>query len=188
MFRGMAPPRIWPAGPPAAPTSRLSLSTPPKGAAFPAGGGLPWRLGRVWRFAIALIRLAPERVERLVRAGMGGRGELTDGAWARLRPLPPQNGRRGQQWRDHRQVINVILWRLPVGAPWHDVPTRYGPRQICCDRSVRWRRDGMWDRLPAYVRSTADATGDIVRVVCVDRTSVRARRPGRGAPTTRPGQ
>ena len=72
----------------------------------------------------------------------GGRGELTDGAWARLQPLLPQNGRRGKQWRHHRQVINGILWRLRVGAPWRDVPERYGAWQTCYDGFVRWRRDG----------------------------------------------
>ncbi len=73
---------------------------------------------------------------------MAKRGELTDGAWAQLRPLLPRNGRWGGQWRDHRQVINGILWRLRVGAPWRDVPARYGPWQTCYDRFVRWRRDG----------------------------------------------
>src|SRR6186997_2357041 len=101
---------------------------------------------------------------------MVGRGELTNAAWARLRPLLPQSGQRGGQWRDHRQVINGILWRLRVGAPWRDVPARYGPWQTCYDRFVRWRRDGTWDRLLARVQADADARGEIGRVVCVDGT------------------
>jgi len=39
-------------------------------------------------------------------------GELTDTAWDRLMPLLPKNGHSGKQWRDHRQVIDGILWRL----------------------------------------------------------------------------
>lgn len=49
---------------------------------------------------------------------MVGRGELTEAAWAVIAPLLPAPGRRGGQWRDHRQVINRILWKLRTGAPW----------------------------------------------------------------------
>ena len=62
------------------------------------------------------------------------RGELTDEAWARIAPLLPENGRRGGRWRDHREVVNGILWKLRTGAPWRDLPERYGPWQICYDR------------------------------------------------------
>jgi len=112
---------------------------------------------------------------------MAKRGELTNAAWARLRPLLPVNGMRGGQWRDHRQVINGILWRLRVGAPWRDVPTRYGPWQTCYDRFVRWRRDGTWDRLLAHIQAEADASGEIAWVVCIDGTVVRAHQHAAGA-------
>ena len=58
-----------------------------------------------------------------------GRGELTDKAWAAIEPLLPAGGGRGQPWRDHRQVINGILWKLRTGAPWRDLPERYGAWQ-----------------------------------------------------------
>jgi pimeloyl-ACP methyl ester carboxylesterase len=48
---------------------------------------------------------------------MVGRHELTDTAWARIEPLLPATGGRGGRWRDHRQVINAILWQLRTGAP-----------------------------------------------------------------------
>ena len=70
-----------------------------------------------------------------------GRGELTDAAWAKIAPLLPPAGRPGGRWRDHRTVINGILWKLRTGAPWRDLPERYGPWQTCHDRYVRWRRD-----------------------------------------------
>src|ERR671929_107677 len=80
---------------------------------------------------------------------MVGRGELTERAWARIAPLLPSGRRRGKQWADHRRVINGILWKVRTGAPWRDLPERYGPWQTCYDRFVRWRRDGTWDRLLA---------------------------------------
>jgi len=55
------------------------------------------------------------------------RGELSDAAWKQIEPLLPGNGRKGGQWRDHRQVINGIIWKYRTGAPWRDVPSRYGP-------------------------------------------------------------
>ena len=59
------------------------------------------------------------------------KGKLTDEAWARIAPLLPEYGRRGGRWRDHREVVNGILWRLRTGAPWRDLPERYGPWQTC---------------------------------------------------------
>ena len=130
---------------------------------------------------------------------MVGRGELTDRAWAQLAPLLPRNQRRGGRWRDHRSVINGILWKLRTGAPWRDLPERYGPWQTCHDRYVGWRRDGTWDRLLAHAQTKSDAVGELEWVVSVDSSSVRAhqhaagarKRPARadangGMPVTRP--
>ena len=65
------------------------------------------------------------------------RGELTDEAWGRIAPLLPEGGRRGGRWKDHRTVVNGILWKLRTGAPWRDLPERYGPWQTCYDRFAR---------------------------------------------------
>lgn len=63
-----------------------------------------------------------------------GRGELTDKAWVVIEPLlPPQQG-GGRRSRDHRQVINAILWKLRTGAPWRDLPDRYGPWKTAYER------------------------------------------------------
>ena len=48
---------------------------------------------------------------------MVGRGELTEEAWATSRHCCRRVVRRGGQWRDHRTVINGILWKLRTGAP-----------------------------------------------------------------------
>ena len=112
---------------------------------------------------------------------MVGRGELTDAAWAQIAPLLPENGRRGKQWRDHRTTINGILWKLRTGAPWRDLPERYGPWQTCYDRFVRWRRDGTWDRLLAHAQTKSDAVGEVVWEVSVDGTVARAHQHAAGA-------
>ena len=56
------------------------------------------------------------------------RKELTEEQWRKIAPLlPPQKPRRGRPARDHRVVVNAILWVLRTGAPWRDLPERYGP-------------------------------------------------------------
>ncbi len=124
-------------------------------------------------------------------AGGVGRGELTDMAWAVLEPLLPANGRRGQQWADHRRVLNGILWKLRTGSPWRDLPERYPPWQTCHARLGRWQQDGTWDRLLTHVQTRCDAVGEVAWEVSVDSTVVRAHQhaagaPKKGAPRQRP--
>jgi transposase len=112
---------------------------------------------------------------------MVGRGEVTDAAWTVIAPLLPANGRRGQQWRDHRQVVNGVLWKLRTGAPWRDLPERYGPWRTVYARFARWQRDGTWDRLLAHVQTRSDAVGEVVWEVSIDSTVVRAHQHAAGA-------
>jgi transposase len=111
---------------------------------------------------------------------MVGRGEITDAAWEQIEPLLPKNGRKGGRWRDHRTVIDGILWKLRTGAPWRDLPERYGPWQSCFDRFNRWRRDGTWDRLLEHAQTKSDAVGEVEWEVSVDDTVVRAHSTPRG--------
>jgi transposase len=76
---------------------------------------------------------------------MNRRFELTDQEWERLAPLlPAMTPRRGGRWRDHRQVLNGILFRTRTGVPWRDVPDRYGPWETLYKRFARWQTDGTW--------------------------------------------
>ena len=109
------------------------------------------------------------------------RHELTDAAWAKIGPLLPRDAKRGQAWRDHRTVVNGILWKLVRGVPWRDLPERYGPWQTCYDRFVRWRRDGTWDRLLRQAQRRSDAVGEVVWEVGVDSTIARAHQHAAGA-------
>jgi transposase len=59
-------------------------------------------------------------IKELATAGgtaMVGRAEITDVAWEQIEPLLPENGRKDGRWRDHRTVIDGILWKLRTGAP-----------------------------------------------------------------------
>lgn len=96
------------------------------------------------------------------------RYDLTDFEWSVIEPLLP-NKPRGVPRVDDRRVLNGIFWVLRSGAPWRDLPERYGPRTTCYNRFVRWRRAGVWDRMMDAV--TAAHEGDIQMI---DSTSVRA--------------
>jgi transposase len=88
-----------------------------------------------------------------------GTPALTDAAWARVVPLLPANARRGKRWRDHRRVLGGILWVMPTGAPWREVPEAFGPWQTVHSRYRRWRRDGTWARVVRCLQASgADGT------------------------------
>jgi transposase len=109
------------------------------------------------------------------------RGELTDKAWARIEPLLPAMDGRGRPWRDHRQVIDGILWRLRTGAPWRDIPERYGPWQTCYERFKRWEQDGTWARLLEEMQVKDDSIGQVEFTVSIDSTIARAHQHAAGA-------
>ena len=87
--------------------------------------------------------------------------ELTDSAFSRVQRLLPADSRRGKPWRDHRQVLGGILWKLHTGRPWRDVPGRFGPWQTCHGRLRRWQRDGTWLRVWALLAAGGElGSGD----------------------------
>jgi len=114
---------------------------------------------------------------------MNRRHELTDRQWEQLAPLlPPERPATGRPNRDHRTILNGILWKLRTGAPWRDVPERYGSWATLYSRFRRWRVAGLWDRLFAAVQTRADAAGQVDWTVhFVDGTVVRAHQHAAGA-------
>jgi transposase len=96
--------------------------------------------------------------------------------------LPPEKPRTGRPSKDHRQIVNGILWRLGTGAPWRDLPERYGPWQTVYTRFRRWRLAGVWDRAFAAVQRQADAERQVDWTLhFVDGTVVRAHQHAAGA-------
>lgn len=111
---------------------------------------------------------------------MPGRGELTEAAWRQIEPLLPANGGRGGQWSDHRTVINAILWKLRTGAPWRDLPERYGSWKTAHERLRRWTADGTWDKVFAAAQVRDDGI-PVEWTVSVDSSVVRAHQHAAGA-------
>jgi transposase len=111
------------------------------------------------------------------------RHELTDEQWARLAPLlPPQKPIVGKSNLDHRPIVNGILWILRTGAPWRDLPERYGNWSTVHSRFRRWRRAGIWDRILAALQTDAAEQGRVAWTLhFVDSSIVRAHQHAAGA-------
>jgi transposase len=78
-------------------------------------------------------------------------------------------------------VINAILWKLRTGAPWRDLPERYGPWKTAHERLRRWTADGTWDRILDEIVVKDDAVGNVEWVFSIDSSSVRAHQHAAGA-------
>jgi len=111
------------------------------------------------------------------------RHEVTDAQWERLAPLlPPQVPRTGRPAKEHRVVLNAILWVLRTGAPWRDLPERYGSWQTAYSRFRRWRDADVWDRVLRTLQEDAahDDTLD-GSLIMIDGRSIRAHQHAAGA-------
>lgn len=95
------------------------------------------------------------------------RYDLNDFEWRVIEPLLP-NKPRGVPRVGDRRTLNGIFWVLRSGAPWRDLPERYGPRTTCYNRFVRRRKAGIWDRLMDAISATHDG-----EIQMIDSTSVR---------------
>jgi transposase len=105
-----------------------------------------------------------------------GRFDLTDFEWEVIRPQLPTKV-RGVKRDDDRRVLNGIFWRLRTGAPWADIPSRYGPYTTCVNRFNRWRRAGHWARI---IQAVSEAYhGDLQMI---DSSSIRVHQHGANGP------
>jgi transposase len=88
--------------------------------------------------------------------------------------MPSSDGQRGRPFRDHRQVIEGIVYRLRTGIAWRDLPVSFGPWQTVWKRHQRFSTDGTWDKIHARLVAEADAAGQVDWTVSVDSTVNRA--------------
>ncbi len=73
-------------------------------------------------------------------------------------------------------LLNGMLWRLKTGAPWRDLPERYGRWQTVYSRFRRWQR------VLTTLQREGDAAGDLDWTLhLVDSSVVRAHQHAAGA-------
>lgn len=111
------------------------------------------------------------------------RHSLTDEQWKLVQPLiSRKQARTGRPPRDRRLMLDGIFWILGTGAPWRDLPERFGPWQTVYDHFARWRRDGIFAKIVEALQVKLDQRGLIDwELWCVDGASVRAARAAAGA-------
>ena len=111
------------------------------------------------------------------------RHELTDEQWALVELLIPRStARTGRPPSDPRLMLNGIFWVLHTGAPWRDLPDRFGPWQTVYDHFSRWRKAGVFARVVEALQLKLDERGLIDwDLWCVDGAHVRATRAAAGA-------
>jgi len=84
---------------------------------------------------------------------------LTDDKWSKIEPLLPKLSSRGRPWRDHREVLEGILWVLKTGARWRDLPVDLPSPATCWRRLQLLEDDGTWERIWRIFLGQLDAKG-----------------------------
>jgi transposase len=107
---------------------------------------------------------------------MLARHAISDADWDRIMGLLP--GREGQTgWiaEDNRLFIDAVLWIAKTGAPWRDLPERFGKWNSVWKRFDRWARKGTWKLVFEALQD-----GDLEWLV-LDSTVIRAHPCAAGA-------
>ena len=111
------------------------------------------------------------------------RHDLNDEQWSLVLPfIPTSDAKTGRPPSDPRINLNGIFWILGTGAPWRDLPERYGPWQTVYDHFRNWRKSGVFADILEALQVKLDNKGYIDwELWCVDGSSVRAARAAAGA-------
>ena len=83
---------------------------------------------------------------------------------------------RGPKRTGDRRVLNGIFHILRTGAPWRDLPDRYGPRTTVFNRYARWARRGIWKSIFDALASQNEDS-----LFFIDSSIVKAHRAASGA-------
>jgi len=104
------------------------------------------------------------------------RHAIADDQWERIKGfLPGQAGQPGVTAKDNRWFVDAVLWIAKTGAPWRDLPERFGNWNSVWRRFDRWSRQGIWQRVFEELRDP-----DLEWLI-LDSTVVRAHPHAAGA-------
>jgi transposase len=111
---------------------------------------------------------------------MRHRHAIADNDWERIKDrLPGRPGQTGWLAGDNRLFIDAVLWIAKTGAPWRDLPERFGNWNSVWRRFDRWARKGTW-RLVFQTLQDPD-----LEWLILDSTVIRAHPCAAGAPKKR---
>ena len=105
------------------------------------------------------------------------RHELTDEQWTAVEPhLPGKKNDPGRSASDNRLFVNAVFWIAHSGAPWRDLPERFGPWGTVYKRFNRWCKRGVWGRVLEAFGGDTELSN-----LLLDSTIVRAHQDAAGA-------
>jgi transposase len=114
---------------------------------------------------------------------MPHRHAISDADWDRIKDLlPGRPGQPGWTARDNRLFLDAVLWIAKTGAPWRDLPERFGNWNTVWKRFDRWARKGTWRRVFEALQDP-----DLEWLI-LDSTIIRAHPHAAGAKKKRTGQ
>lgn len=103
------------------------------------------------------------------------RYEITDAQYARIEHLlAGKVGDVGRSAANNRDFLNAVLWIARSGAPWRDLPERFGNWNSVYQRFRRWARTGVWQRIFEQVQEPD------LDWMMIDSTIVRAHQSAAG--------
>jgi transposase len=110
------------------------------------------------------------------------RHAIGDDDWDRIKNLlPGRAGQRGVTAKDNRLFVDAVLWIGKTGAPWRDLPERFGKWNSVWRRFDRWARKGVWRKV---FRELQDPD---LEWLILDSTIIRAHPHAAGAKKKRDG-
>jgi transposase len=90
------------------------------------------------------------------------RHELSDAQWELVKAhIPERTSATGRPPRDPRDMLNGMMWIVRTGAPWRDLPERFGPWQTVYDYFTEWRQGGVLDQVLEALQIRLDADGHV---------------------------
>lgn len=105
------------------------------------------------------------------------RHELTDKQFDRIKHfLPGTEGTVGVTAQDNRLFVNAVIWVFKTGAPWRDLPERFGNWNSIHKRFARWSKSGIFDKIFRILSEDAD-----MEFLLMDGTIVKAHQHASGA-------
>lgn len=86
---------------------------------------------------------------------LAGVPPLDDRLLDRLLALLPPVAHRGRPRVDPQPILGGIVWLMPSGRAWRQIPPGFGPWATVASRYRRWQHDGTWDRIAALLTAPA---------------------------------
>ena len=107
---------------------------------------------------------------------MHHRHAIGDDDWQRIKDLlPGRAGTPGVRAKDNRLFVDAVLWIAKTGAPWRDLPVRFGNWNSAWRRFDRWARRGVWQKVFEHLQDP-----DLEWLI-LDSTVIRAHPHAAGA-------